>query len=151
MGRIGQPAQGAEQTKYPDGGRQLARALDRGPTDERPRFADGRLVGGRCRDCRTVVWPARAVCHRCGGTATEDVPLASTAALLSFTEVHVARPGLQVPYTLGQVRVDDGGPLLFGLVRGLTEPVRLPCAVEIVVPGRTEGSDPPYWFQAAGA
>jgi uncharacterized OB-fold protein len=94
-----------------------------------------------------VVWPARAVCHRCGGCDIEDVALAPTATLLSCTDVHVERPGLPVPYTLGQVRVDGGGPLLFGLVRGLVEPVRLPRAVGIVVPGE-HSAGPPCWFQA---
>ncbi|WP_208878664.1 Zn-ribbon domain-containing OB-fold protein [Streptomyces armeniacus] len=131
----------------------LEQALTRPPTGERARFDLGdsggpRLVGSRCGDCATAVWPGRAVCHRCGGCDVRDVPLARTAALLTFTEVHVPRPGLEVPYTLGQVRVDDGGPLLFGRVRGLAADAELPCPVRIVV-SEDGGDGPAYWFEPA--
>ncbi|WP_181764976.1 Zn-ribbon domain-containing OB-fold protein [Streptomyces albidus (ex Kaewkla and Franco 2022)] len=128
----------------------LEEALARTPTGERPRFdtSRGSLVGSRCTGCSTTVWPGRAVCHRCGSWDVEDIAFAGTASLLTFTEVHVARPGLEAPYTLGQVRVDEGGPLLFGRVRGLTEAVRLPCPVRIVVSGTGSGK-PTYWFEPA--
>lgn len=127
----------------------LEKALDRPPTGERPRFdlRRGVLVGGRCAQCATAAWPARAVCHRCGGWDVREAPLAATARLLTFTDVHVPRPGVEVPYTLGQVVVDEAGPLLFGRVRGL-DPYRteLPCPVRVVV---REGEDGPatYWFE----
>ncbi|NLU73410.1 hypothetical protein HCC61_12105 [Streptomyces sp. HNM0575] len=129
----------------------LERALERKPTGERPRFdPDGnRLVGSRCPDCAATAWPARAVCHRCGGPDVQEVPFARTATLLTVTEVHVPRPGLEVPYMLGQAALDDGGPLLFGRVRGLSEPVSLPCPVDLVV-GETDEGRPTYWFEPAG-
>lgn len=107
----------------------LEAALERPPTGSRPRFdpATGVLIGSRCADCGAGAWPGRAVCHRCGGASVEDHAFRGTAQLVSYTEVMVARPGIEAPYVLGQIRLDDG-PVVFGRVVGLTEPVALPCA-----------------------
>lgn len=127
----------------------LEQALDRSPTGERRRFDSDRgvLVGGRCAQCATAVWPMRSVCHHCGGWDVREAALAATARLLTFTDVQVPRPGMEVPYTLGQVAVDDSGPLLFGRVRGpVPDGTELPCPVRIVVRAAEDGPAT-YWFE----
>ncbi|PZG56994.1 hypothetical protein C1I98_00390 [Spongiactinospora gelatinilytica] len=123
----------------------LADALDRAPTGERPRFdlAAGALVGGRCADCGATAWPARAVCHRCGGADVRLGTFARAGTLVSCTLVMVPRPGLEAPYMLGQVRLDDG-PVVFGQIIGLDDAEAVPCPVTVQV------SADRYWFTPAG-
>jgi uncharacterized OB-fold protein len=127
----------------------LERAIHQVPVADRSRF-DRRgqaLVGNSCRACSAVAWPPRAVCHRCGSPDVDIRQLARRGDLLSFTQVHVARPGHDSPYTLGQVHLDGPGPIVFGNVVGLPADARLPAPVVVrVAPG--EGSNPAYWFEA---
>jgi len=125
----------------------LDAALEIRPTGERPRFdfEIGALVGSRCAACGSSAWPARAVCHRCGSASVEERTFAGAARLQSYTEVRVARPGIEAPYALGQVLLHDG-PVVFGRVVGLREPVDLPCPVATRI-GRGPDGVPVYWFE----
>jgi uncharacterized OB-fold protein len=127
---------------------ELRAALEMPLTGERPRLDHGLqcLVGSRCGNCGALSWPARAVCNRCGSAAIEQARLARSGALLTYTQVWVQRPGLEPPYTLGQVQLDDG-PLVFTHVRGLAEGSRVPLPVEVVV--GEEGAVPAFWVEPA--
>jgi uncharacterized OB-fold protein len=67
-----------------------------------------------------------------------------TGALVTFTTVWVPRPGIEPPYTIGQVKLDDG-PLVFGHVRGLAADAHVPCPVRVVV-AEKDDAFPPFWF-----
>lgn len=126
----------------------LSAALELSPTGDRPRAdrAQGTLIGSRCGACGTSVWPARAVCHRCGSAEVASVPFARSGSLLTFTEVHVPRAGLETPYTLGQVRIDEDGPVVFGHIRGLAADAAVPLRVSLHL--AEEPDDVPwYWFE----
>jgi uncharacterized OB-fold protein len=69
-----------------------------------------------------------------------------TGTLLTFTTVWVPRPGLEPPYTIGQVKLDDG-PLVFGHVRGLSSNTRVPSPVRVAI-SADEQAVPPFWFEA---
>ena len=117
------------------------------PLAERPRMdrASGVLVGSRCDACGATSWPGRTGCHRCGRLAMEPTSFASTGSLLTCTTVWVGRPGLEPPYTIGQVKLDEG-PLIFGHVRGLADAALMPLAVRLVM--AASGADiPPFWFE----
>jgi len=122
----------------------LSRALGAAPTQERPRLADGRLIGSRCAACGGRSWPARAVCARCGSDDVRGEPLPGTGTLLSYTSVHVTRSGLPVPYVLGQVSLGDGAAV-FGHVRGLPADAHVPLEVRLVVPD--DGDTLAFWFE----
>jgi uncharacterized OB-fold protein len=126
---------------------ELTAALD-APLTATRRRADrsaGALVGGRCADCRTTVWPRRAVCFACGSAAMVEEELAATGTLLTHTTVSVPRPGLETPYTLGQVEIDDG-PRVFCHVRGVGENTTVPCAVAVAFAERDDAV-PLFWFE----
>lgn len=72
--------------------------------------------------------------------------LAGEGTLLSFTEVHVPRPGLRTPYTLGQIEIGDA--LFFGHVRELPDDARVPMPVRVVVPAQADGPVS-FWFEPA--
>jgi len=70
--------------------------------------ADGTawLRGSRCGQCGVLAYPARAACHRCGGTGPAPATLSAAGRLYSWSPVHVSasRP---VPYTLGYVDLPE--------------------------------------------
>jgi uncharacterized OB-fold protein len=125
---------------------ELTSALDFPGSASRPRYdaAGGRLVGSRCSNCGAVSWPSRAVCYRCGQPLMTECAFAQTGSLLTFTTVWVARPGIEPPSVLGQIKLDDG-PLVFGQVRGLASGAHVPLVVRIVI--AREGVFPPFWFE----
>jgi uncharacterized OB-fold protein len=125
---------------------ELSAALEMPLTGERPRLDRdrGHLLGSRCASCGATSWPARAICNRCGSAAIEGVALARTGTLLTYTEVWVERPGLQPPYILGQVELDDG-PLIFTHVRRVVNGRRVPLPVEVVI--GEEDALPAFWVE----
>lgn len=125
----------------------LTAALDALPFPQRARFdhAEGRLVGARCGGCGAVSWPARPVCARCGAAEAARVLLANEGTLITFTTVWVPRPGLDVPYVLGQVDLADG-VRVFAHGRGLTDAHRVPLAVRLVLAEQPDAV-PPFVFQ----
>lgn len=115
-------------------------------TSQRARvdIEQGVLIGSRCSVCNATSWPSRAICHRCGAPAMRETSFAPSGSLLSSTTVWVARPGLEPPYTLGQIKLADG-PIVFGHVRGLSAGAEVPERVRLIV--AMEGSMPPFWFE----
>jgi uncharacterized OB-fold protein len=125
----------------------LEQALNATPTGERERVdrAAGRLVGSRCLNCGTYSWPARAVCHHCGEARPETATFADTGSLITHTTVHVPRPPLEPPFTLGQVELPEG-VLVFAHIRGLEDADKVPLPVELrLSPG--DDDVPPFWFE----
>jgi uncharacterized OB-fold protein len=75
----------------------------------------------------------------------EPVSFASRGVLLTCTTVWVERAGLEPPYTIGQVKLEDG-PLVFGHVRGLHSHTAVPVDVRLVI--APEANEvPPFWFE----
>jgi len=106
----------------------------------------GGLVGGRCLQCSATAWPRRAVCHRCGSAEVAETTFAAVGELITYTTVHVPRPGLEAPYTLGQISLPDG-PLVFGQVRGLSGDPALPLRVRLTLSSNASVPGPWYWFE----
>ena len=64
--------------------------------------------------------------------------------LVSHTTVWVSRPGLEAPYTLGEVAL-EGGVNLYAHVRGLPEETTVPFPVRLVL--GQENEVPAFWFE----
>ena len=71
-----------------------------------------KLLGGRCKDCGTYNFPFQTGCPACGGTAIENVALASRGTLWTWTTQNYPPP---VPPFLGPVG-DDFEPYAAGYV-----------------------------------
>lgn len=67
-----------------------------------------RLIGGRCCKCRALSFPRAAVCTDCLSEEIEAVHLAAEGKLYSYSIVHQAPKGWNVPYVLGYVDLSDG-------------------------------------------
>lgn len=104
-----------------------------------------RLVGSRCPECGIAAWPARAVCHNCGQAPVEIVALEPTGTLLTYTTVWVPRPGLEPPFILGQVKIDDG-PTIFCHVGSIDDSITVPHPVKLMLAEKL-ASIPPFWFE----
>jgi uncharacterized protein len=105
----------------------------------------GCLVGTRCRECGTPSWPSRAFCFNCGSKEVEEAAFSPAGRLGTYTTVWVERPGLEAPYTLGQVTLSDGVSL-YAHVRGLTDGSRVPLAVRLVL-AEDDDAFPAFWFE----
>lgn len=72
--------------------------------------ADGAptLVGSRCGDCGTRVFPPVSVCPECLSEDIDSLPLSSRGTLYSWSVVHVAPKGWTVPYVAGYVDLPEG-------------------------------------------
>lgn len=125
----------------------LSKALELKGTRERPRVDRElrRLVGSRCTRCRAVSWPSRALCQRCGSPDLQQLLFSPHGQLVTFTRVHVPRPGLPTPYVLGQVDLPEG-VRIFAHLRGLPPDASGPARVVLVISSE-EGSVPAFWFE----
>lgn len=74
-----------------------------------------------------------------------QVQFSPGGCLLAHTTVWVARDGIEPPYTLGQVKIDDG-PLVFGHVRRLAADAQVPQRVRLTVAAAADAV-PPFWFE----
>lgn len=74
------------------------------------------LLGNRCRECKTVVFPKMPVCPSCHRNgAMEEVEIGRTAKIYSHTISHFAPKGFTTPAF--QIFVDlPEGPRIFSLV-----------------------------------
>lgn len=68
----------------------------------------GFLVGGRCSECGTVVYPKRHVCPHCMAQDTmAETPLSKTATLYSYSVNEMAPEGFRAPYITGKVDLPE--------------------------------------------
>jgi uncharacterized protein len=127
---------------------ELTDALERPLFGERARL-DRRspaLVGSECDACGRRSWPGRSVCERCGSVVTKEVRLGPRGSLLSFTTVYVPRAGIEAPYTLGLIELEQG-VRVHAQVRGVEVGAKVPAPVALVIP--SDDGPVAFWFEAA--
>ena len=123
---------------------------DAPPTDTEPRFvapdliqigAKGvpRLMGGKCASCGALSFPKRKVCGECLAMEIVDAPLSSEGVLYSYSLVHQAPKGWDLPYVLGYVDLPEGIRIL-SHIEGALDQLRVDGNVQLGV-GRV-GTDP---------
>jgi uncharacterized OB-fold protein len=85
---------------------------------EGPRFVDPELValqggrlqlkGGCCKSCGALSFPKGQVCTQCLSLEIDDKILSGEGELYSYSRVHMAPKGWDVPYTVGYVDLAEG-------------------------------------------
>jgi uncharacterized OB-fold protein len=71
------------------------------------------LIGSKCRLCGSISYPARPFCPRCRETeASDTVLLPPSGHIHTFTVIRQAPAGVDVPYVLARVELDDGTRLM---------------------------------------
>jgi uncharacterized OB-fold protein len=78
------------------------------------------LLGSRCGACGAVRFPACDVCGECQSTQVENVALATTGTVYTYTVIRHKPPGYlgDVPYAFGFVDLADGLRVISTLVAG---------------------------------
>lgn len=97
-----------------------------------------RLAGSRCGECTHPTVPSRAVCPNCRSASVKDALFGPLGKTENTTELMVPTEGVEAPYWVAHVRLEDG-PVIFARVVG---EVRPGDPVEL----RTEKSTDRYWF-----
>ncbi|MET9387083.1 OB-fold domain-containing protein [Streptomyces sp. NPDC002928] len=70
--------------------------------------ADGRLRFQKCEACSALIHPPQPVCRHCRGHGLTVTEVAGTGTLISFTvNERFSAPGLQTPYVVARVAVDE--------------------------------------------
>jgi uncharacterized OB-fold protein len=73
------------------------------------REAEGlRLRGGRCAECGALSFPKAQVCTECLSLDVQDAALSNEGVLYSYSRVHLAPKGWDLPYVLGYVDLPEG-------------------------------------------
>jgi uncharacterized OB-fold protein len=96
------------------------------------------LIGGRCKACGALSFPRGALCTECLSEDVETTTLGDRGKLYSYSVVHQAPKGWNVPYALGYVDLSDGVRVLahVGPIDKLAMDLPVKLAVGVV------GSDP---------
>ncbi len=76
---------------------------------------NGKLIGLKCSNCRTIICPPKSTCDNCKGRKFEKVKLSGYGKIVSYTVTYVAPMGYEneVPYVVALVELDEG-PWIIG-------------------------------------
>ncbi|MFG1780464.1 Zn-ribbon domain-containing OB-fold protein [Micromonospora sp. NPDC049048] len=122
------------------------------PSTELPPFRAGlfqldpfALLGTRCTACGEAGFPARSFCAGCRADGDAIVPatFAERGEVVSFTVVRQAPAGVEVPYVLARVLVDEGPRVMAQIVGAASTEVEIGDRVRVVpaVFPSADGSD----------
>lgn len=81
----------------------------------------GKLMGGKCKNCGKLYLPPRPLCVRCFSREFEWVQMSAEGRVLAYTVIHVAPPQFKklAPYAVGIVKIEDS-PKIPGMIKGVT-------------------------------
>jgi len=97
-----------------------------------------RLVGSRCPGCDHPTIPLRLVCPACGLRPMDRTRFGPSGTVERHTDLEVGFAGIEAPYSIALVRLDEG-PVVLSRTEGAVEPgTRVTLDAD-------EGGDV-YWF-----
>jgi uncharacterized OB-fold protein len=90
-----------------------------------------RLIGQMCTQCGSVGFPRSGVCSPCGSVDLEEVKLAETGHVVTWTVVRNPPAGYMeyAPYLVALVELDDGVRVLSQLVD--IEPIKMKTGMRV--------------------
>lgn len=93
----------------------------------------GKLMGGRCKQCGKVHLPPRPLCDSCFSKEFEWVEVSGKGKLLTYTVIHVAPTQFQsmVPYAVGIVELEKGVRIP-GMITGVA-PEQLKIGIDLAI------------------
>ena len=98
---------------------QTQRKLPR-PTPETQHYWDGTRVEElrlqKCNDCRETYFPPRPFCPHCSSRDVSVFTASGKATLYSYVISHIPAPGLEPPYSVAVVALEEGPRLMTNLV-----------------------------------
>jgi hypothetical protein len=107
----------------------------------------GKLIGGKCKQCGKVHLPPRPLCDNCFSKEFEWVEVPRRGKLLTYTVIHVAPTQFQsmVPYAVGIVELEKGVKIP-GMITGIA-PAQLKIGMDLTIDFGTRGTGQqwPQW------
>lgn len=79
---------------------------------------ENHLKGLKCVDCGAITVPPKATCELCSSADLEVTSLTGEGVIKTFTVIRVAPEGLQAPYIVVLVELEEG-PWLMGNLEGI--------------------------------
>jgi len=90
------------------------------PTPETAHFwqgtAQGQLLLQRCADCGDVYFPPRAFCPACNSRNVGVHRATGAATLLSYVVSARPAPGIEAPYSVAIVRLEEGLTMMSNVI-----------------------------------
>jgi len=103
------------------------------------------LMAGRCAACGRVRFPPGSMCPDCGGADVRRVALSRTARVFSWTEIHRAGKGWQVPYVVALADFPEG-PRVFAQVQAAAARMAVGMAVRVSFGRPPAGLPADAWY-----
>ena len=77
-----------------------------------------KLLGLKCKACKTITCPPKMTCDACTGTDLKIVELRGSGKIMTFTTTFVAPLGREgeAPYTIVMVELDEGPWIVGNLI-----------------------------------
>lgn len=107
--------------------------------------AQGRLVIRQCVACSRFHHYPRAQCPHCMGAELRWVPAAGTGVIYTFS---VTRRGVEVPYCIAYVTLDEGVTMMTNIVDCDLDAVRIGQRVRVVFKAAEDGTAVPMFTPA---
>jgi uncharacterized protein len=113
------------------------------PTPETAHYWEGTAVGElrlqRCRACETTYFPPQPFCPACSSADVAVVRSAGRGSLSSYVITHRPAPGLDPPYVIAVVELEEGPRLLTNIVGVAPDPDALAIDLPVEVVYETVG------------
>jgi len=90
------------------------------PTPETQYFWDGTREGElllqECGDCKTIYFPPRPFCPKCGSRKVIVFPASGKATLYSYIISHMPTPGFDGPQSIAVVTLEEGPRMMTNII-----------------------------------
>lgn len=126
------------------------------PTPETAHFWEGTKVGElrlqRCDACNEVYFPPRPFCPVCSGRAVSVFLASGKASLYSYVINQRSHPGIDAPYSIAVVELEEGPRMMTNIVDSPQTPaaLQLDMALEVTFEAVSDDITLPYFRPAAG-
>ena len=121
---------------------QTQRLLPR-PTPETSHFWEGTRFGElrlqKCADCHKNYFPPRPFCPQCMSRNISVFRASGRATLYSYIISHIPAPGLEPPYSIGVVTLEEGPRMMTNIVgcEQTPETLKLDMPLEVTFEAQT--------------
>jgi uncharacterized OB-fold protein len=99
------------------------------------------LVSNECTNCGSLYFDRRNACARCGRRTFDQRVLGTQGVVRSFSIIHQAAPGVEVPYVSSIVDLDGGGRVKANIVNVNPDPADVSLGMKVRLTTFVAGTD----------
>jgi hypothetical protein len=95
----------------------------------------GKLIGTKCKRCKTLYFPPKADCSKCMRNDLEWVTISNKCKLLSYTTIRTAPAGFEkyAPYIIGIAELESNEKILAWLEEIKEEDLTIGMDLELTI------------------